>query len=221
MAVELPKDDALKIKKHILSQEEAQLLINEARINDDAMIFAFAVLSGLRLGEILALTHTDIDIENELINVNKTVGFLTIDGVFKPIVSSPKTENSTRKVPIMGILKPLLEKHIINEKSKHLRTGTPFSQNSILFSSTACTYLEGGNVRKRFKKLLDKLNIPQTSFHALRHSFCSGLSEKGVPLKTASMLMGHSSISITAELYTHASDLELKRGIERAEKGYY
>jgi len=220
LAVELPADKSVKPEKHILGRDEAQRLIDEARENPDAVIFAFAVLSGLRQGEILALKHSDIDFKAGKIHVNKTVDFLTIDGSFKPLVTVPKTQASIRTVPIMDALKPLLSTHIRREKEKHFKECTPWTLDSILFSSAKCTYIEGGNIRKRLKRLLKKLGIEPTSFHALRHSFCTLLAEQGVPLKTASMLMGHSSISITAKYYTHVDDAEKRRGIEKLSNAF-
>jgi integrase len=214
-AVEMPADKSVKKEKHIPTREEVQHLIDEARNNPDAIIFAFSALSGLREGETLALEHADIDMIAGAITVKKTVDFLTVDGVYTPVVSSPKTKNSNRTVPIMGALKPLLAAHIRREKEKHLKAGVKFAENSILFSSATCNYLDGSNLRKRFKRLLNKLNIEETTIHALRHSFCTLLAEQGVPLKTASMILGHSDISITARFYTHVDESEKKRGIEK------
>ena len=98
---------------------------------------------------------------------------------------------------------------------KHMQLGLPFSQDNILFSSDTCTYREGANLLKSLKRLCKRIGIEETTFHSLRHTFCTILAKQGVPLKTASVLMGHSNISITAKIYTHVDDTEMKKGIEK------
>jgi len=70
-------------------------------------------------------------------------------------------------------------------------------------------------VLKQFKRLCKRLDIEQATFHSLRHTFCTLLAKQGVPLKTASVLMGHSDIGVTAKVYTHVDDTEKKKGIEK------
>ena len=114
---------------------------------------------------------------------------------------------------MLGNLKPLLLSHIRAEKEKSLRLGTPFNKNNILFSSETGNYIEAQNLRTRFKRLLNKLQIEPVTVHTLRHSFCSILAENGVNLKTASELMGHADINTTLAIYTHVQNEEKKRGI--------
>ena len=213
-AVQLPKDKSVKVEPSVFTHEEIQKLVSAAKDSISLnFIFVFAEFTGMREGEILALTYGDIDMVGSIIHVNKTINFLKIDGVYQPLVTKPKTPESIRDIPIFNDIKPLLAAYIANEKEKHLRLGIPFSKDSILFSSVAGTYIEASNLRKRLKRLLNKLGIPQRNFHMLRHTFCSLLSEMGVPLKTASELMGHSDIAITAKTYTHTGMDEKKRAM--------
>lgn len=130
-------------------------------------------------------------------------------------MSTTKNNSSTRNVPILDNITKLLNIHIRKEREKHFRLGIPFSSESILFSSTSCAYLEASNVRKRLTRLYDRIGIEATTFHALRHTFCTLLAEMGVPLKNASVLMGHSDIAVTAKVYTHVDDNEKKKSIEK------
>ena len=109
----------------------------------------------------------------------------------------------------------MLKEHIRNCKEKHLRCGVPFSPDSLLFSSSTCTYREASNLVKQFKRLCGQLGIRKYTFHSLRHTFCTLLAKQGVPLKTASELAGHSNIALTAKVYTHVDDEERKKGIEK------
>lgn len=214
-AVELPVQKPKSGDNMALSKQDINTLIEAAKGNDDLFIFLFAMFTGLRLGELLALTHNDIDFETSIIQVSKTVSYMTINGKYGPIVGVPKTNSSIRQVPILEPLKEPLKNHMRNEKMKHLQLGILFTTDNMLFSSGVCTYRDGRNVRKTLVRAQKKLGMQQTSFHALRHSFCTLLAQMDVPLKTASVLMGHSNVSVTAQIYTHVDNQEMKKGIEK------
>jgi integrase len=205
--VKLPKNKQITDKsKPVLSKEDIAKIWGALEENRKYLIYVFALYTGLRQGEILALTHSDVDLDNQIVSVNKTVKM--IKGVNQ--VNNVKTKSGYRDVPIFDSLMPYLKEHIKSEKEKHLKLGIPFNDNSIFFSSTTCGYRDGRNLRRGWDRLQDKLNITRIKFHGLRHTFCTLLAEQGVPLKTASMIMGHSNINITAEYYTHV-DLEEKQ----------
>jgi len=213
--VKLPAKEKKSDTNTALIDSDINKLKVAAREDMSNFIFLFAVFTGLREGEILALRHKDIDMEAGTITVNKAMKFLSVDGVYQPVEGSTKTDSSIRTVPILGEIKRLLKTHIANEMAKHLKLGKPFSKDSILFSSSVCTYREAANVLKQFKRLCNRLEIEQATFHSLRHTFCTLLAKQGVPLKTASVLMGHSDIGVTAKVYTHVDDTEKKKGIEK------
>ena len=213
--VKLPAKEKATDTNAALSDSDIDKLKRATREDMSNFIYLFAVFSGLREGEILALRHKDIDMTAGTINVNKSMKFLTVNGAYQPVEGSTKTKSSIRTVPILPALKPFLKAHISNEMEKHFRLGIPFSKDKILFSSTVGTYREAANVLKQFKRLCNRLGIEQATFHSLRHTFCTMLAKQGVPLKTASVLMGHSDIGVTAKVYTHVDDTEKKKGIER------
>ena len=215
LAVELPRERAIKEKSYVLSKNDITKLIDTAKEHPDCFIFVFALFTGLRQGELLALTVGDIDLTEDAVSVNKTVSHLTVDGVYHAALSAPKTDSSVRVVPILGEVKGMLQRHVAIEREKHLALGLPFTDESILFSATTGEYVNASNLRKRWGKLCDRLGIPKMPFHGLRHCFCSLLSEAGVPLKTASDLMGHSNIAITAKIYTHSTEDMKKTGVEK------
>ena len=177
LAVVTPKERKIEEEKRIFCKDDIKKLLDDCESNGKSFIFAFLVLTGLRQGEALALTHNDIDLTTNVVKVNKSMKYLTVNGMYQPIVSTTKTTNSTREVPLLSELRPLLIKHIHNEKEKHTYLDTPFTGDSILFSSNACGYIEGSNLRLRFKRLLKRLNIEQVTVHVLRHTFCSILAE--------------------------------------------
>jgi len=213
LAVEPPKERKMLTRRSCLEKTDVEKIVAHVKENMEDFIFVFAVLTGLRQGEILALTHEDINVENGFITINKSVNYLTVDGVYQAVLSTTKTVGSIRQVPLLENLKPMLLAHMEAEREKHTKKGIKFSDRSILFSSESCRYVDGRNLRKRLQRLYNRLGIESTTFHGLRHTFCSVLAENGVNPKTTSELMGHSDTRTTLKIYTHVHKEEKKRGI--------
>ena len=174
------------------------------------------MFTGLRVGEATALTFRDINLSTNMISVNKSVGYLTIDGDYKPIVTTTKTKGSVREVPISPEIHRLLKRHMKLEQEKYSECGIPpFSQDNVLFSSTTCTYLNSRNVRRSWERLCKRLDIEETTVHALRHTFCSLLAANGVSIQAASELMGHSDIKTTLEIYTHLDVVHKRKAMTK------
>ena len=198
-------------KKSCLTGQEVQKIVKHAESCQETFIFVFAIFTGLRQGEILALTYNDI--KDWQISVNKTMYALTHEGRKQIICTSAKTHKSVRDVPFLKNLMSMYEAHVALEKEKHRECGIDFSKNSIVFSSSTCGYSCGRNLRRKLSKLLNYLEIEPTNFHGLRHTFCTNLAKNGVGLKTASLLMGHANPNITMNVYTHVQEDEMTQGI--------
>ena len=214
LAVQRPKDHKVINKKMNLTDEDIRKIVLYAQRHSEAFIFVFAIFTGLRQGEILALNYKDI--ENDFLNVNKTVHYLPENGQsgrHNYIISPAKTHKSIRQIPLFENILPMLRAHIDREKEKHCNRGVPFTSESILFSSQSCGYYNSRNLRKKLYRLYKHLDIEPTTFHGLRHTFCSVLARNGVNLKTASELMGHSNINTTLKIYTHVQKEEKQQGI--------
>ena len=214
LAVVKPKVRKIEVEKPTLEKDDLHKIITYAQSHANMFIFVFLAFTGLRQGEAMALTYNDIDFTKGIVRVNKSVGYLYIDGTYSPVVSSTKTTCSTREVPLLENLRQAFDSYIMHEKSKHEKLGVPFDKNSIVFSTDACSYIEAKNLRIRFHRLLKRLDIDIINIHALRHTFCSWLAENGVNIKTASELMGHADVNTTMKIYTHVQQEEKKRSIE-------
>lgn len=216
--IKKPKMDTTR--KDILTEDDIKLLKNTFKDNADNFVFEFALYTGMRQGEILALQHDDIDLKEKTIRVNKSIKAVTIidsdsNRHSELKLSAPKTQESNRILPLAPALVPPLQAHIRREKTKHLQLGVPFKGSSFLFSSQAATTpIRGDHLSERWKALQVSLGIKPIRFHGLRHTFCTLLAERGVPLKTASELMGHSNIGTTANIYTHVSKDEKIKAVE-------
>jgi integrase len=163
--------------------------------------------AGMRIGEVCALTWEDIDIDNGVISVNRTIQRIYVieDGNRRTelILDTPKTKNSIRDIPIskdlLRILKPF--KKIVNP--------------SFFVLTNDVKPTEPRTYRSYYKNLMATLNMPELKFHGLRHSFATRCIESNCDYKTVSVLLGHSNISTTLNLYVHPNMEQKKKAIEQ------
>lgn len=163
--------------------------------------------SGMRIGEVCALTWEDVDTDNGVIKIRRTIQRIyTIDeGGRKTelILDTPKTTNSIREIPmssdLLKMLKPI--KKIVN--------------NSFFVLTNEVKPTEPRTYRTYYKNLMKELGLPQLKFHGLRHSFATRCIESKCDYKTVSVLLGHSNISTTLNLYVHPNLEQKKKAIDQ------
>lgn len=162
--------------------------------------------AGLRIGEVCALQWDDVDISSGVIRVNKTIQRIyLVDGEEKYtelIIDKPKTKNSIREVPmtkdLLALVRPL--KKIV--------------RSDYYVLTNAATPTEPRTYRCYFNKLQQQLGLPKMRFHGLRHSFATRCIESKCDYKTVSVLLGHSNISTTLNLYVHPNLEQKKKCID-------
>lgn len=163
--------------------------------------------AGIRIGEICALTWDDIDTENGAIYIRKTIQriYIVENGYrhTELILDTPKTKNSIRDIPmnkdLLKMLKPI--KKIVN--------------NTFFVLTNDIKPTEPRTYRNYYKKLLLSLGIPELKFHGLRHSFATRCIESNCDYKTVSVILGHSNISTTLNLYVHPNMDQKKKCIDQ------
>lgn len=163
--------------------------------------------TGLRIGEICALKWSDINVTDGTITVSRTIERIyIIEGEKKHtelIINTPKTKNSCREIPmskeLLAMIKPL--KKVVNEDFY------------VLTNDERPT--EPRTYRNYYNGLMVKLDIPKLKYHGLRHSFATRCIEAGCDYKTVSVLLGHSNISTTLNLYVHPNMEQKKRCISK------
>ena len=200
------------IELPILSKVNQEKLMNHIINNFTFKNFGiFLTLStGMRIGEVCALKWSDFNIQKGTVSVQRTIERIYFVGNGKPytklIINTPKTKNSKREIPIskeiQRAIKSLIE--IVNPDYYIL------TNNSI--PTEPRTY------RNYFNKLLEQLDIPKLKFHGLRHSFATRCIESKCDYKTVSVLLGHSDIGTTLNLYVHPNDEQKRLCINRMEK---
>jgi integrase len=193
----------------VLSKSEQKIIMNHIKDNFTFRnLGIFICLSaGMRIGEICALSWEDIDIDKGIIKVRRTIQRIyvmeeTINRT-ELVFDVPKTQNSVRDIPIsidlLRILKPL--KKITN--------------NSFYVLTNDIKPTEPRTYRSYYKKLMKELGLPDLKFHGLRHSFATRCIESKCDYKTVSVLLGHSNVSTTLNLYVHPNLEQKKKCIDQ------
>lgn len=172
------------------------------------MLFVTAIDTGLRQGELFALTWEDIDFNNSCIRVSKSFKSVrNIDnGRYESITQTPKTSNAVRVVPMPEHLIPKLKQYKLQQKKLKFKLANLYEDNNLVFCNEFGKHLDSSNVRKKLKKILENIGLPDRRFHDLRHTFATRLFELGENPKTVQELLGHGNISITLDTYTHVLD---------------
>ncbi len=179
----------------------------KANFSFKALGIYLCLTTGLRIGEICALRWEDIDTQTGTLQVKRTIERIYIlNGEKKHtelVINDPKTPNSIREIPlsaeVLSLIKPLM---------KVVNTGFYVISND-------SKPIEPRTYRTYYKRLMKSLNIPAIKFHGLRHSFATRCIESNCDYKTVSVLLGHSDISTTLNLYVHPNMEQKKRCISK------
>lgn len=175
------KDEQHKIEQYIYEKKKTKLFG-----------ILLCLYTGLRIGELLALTWDDVDLQKGVISVSKSCHDGWKNGAYVKIVDTPKTLCSARVIP--------LPKQLLSKMKEHRK-------------QSAGEYVVGGrseygaqvrSYQKTFELLLKRLHIPHKGFHSLRHTFATRALECGMDVKTLSEILGHKNPTITLKRYAHS-----------------
>jgi integrase len=206
-AVTLPRDRTPRSEKPIYTEAELGKIVDSLPEHPKYFIYVFLAFTGLRIGEALALTLSDV--QGGVIRVTKSIRWLTLDGAYQPLITTAKTAAGCRDIPIMQALQPLLASHIE-------ALGSTYNPGGLLFPTDSGGYRERRNVQRALDRMLTALGIDADgrNLHLFRHTFCTMLARYDVPITTAQRLMGHSNIQMTAAIYSHASMADKRRAVD-------
>lgn len=187
-----PRSSEKKVECFSMSEQKKieQYIFN----NENTRFFGvlLCLYTGLRIGELLALEWSDIDMSKGELWVTKTCHYgKDENGVFGRITDIPKTKSSIRIIPIPKQLMLRLRE----AKKKSLSTHIVANGSSLIAIRS---------YQRSFASLLKKLNIPHRSFHSLRHTFATRALECGMDVKTLSEILGHKDPTVTLNRYVHS-----------------
>lgn len=198
LAVDKPKPEHKEV--HPLTVKEWDLLFAEAE-KESPQFFTLILLewaTGLRRSELLGLKWSDIDFEAGTLTVERAV----INGKDGPTISDTKTKQSKRTLTLPKDVLPVLDSHRRKQAPYRLKY-REWRDNNLVFPSSAGKALEPSVISRTFARVARKIGLKGVSFHKLRHDHASRLVMAGVHEKKVQAQLGHSSISITMDIYSH------------------
>ena len=212
----IPKNPATKLKKVAVQEKNVQALtVKEQKklidyclchIDDTRYLGIILTLAtGLRIGELLGLLWTNIDLRNKVINVDTTLIRLKNENGWYYERTKPKSITSKRMIPIPKFLYDILSFNKKNQVSKYV------------ISYNKC-FIKVRSYQDFYRSLLKKVGIKYVSFHALRHTFATRCVELGIDIKTVSELLGHKNATITLNRYSHSLYSTKRKAINKLAK---
>jgi len=189
---------------------ELSALVESSKAAGDrlACLWALAIHTGCRQGELLGLGWPDVDLDAGTLTVKRSlVGVRAC----VPQFGDPKSASSRRTISLSDEAIASLRAHRARQNQDRLAAGLNWVDNGLVFATHLGTPLLQRNVIRDFKASLERAGLPRAiRFHDLRHAHATLMLRAGVPLKVASSRLGHGSIAITADLYQHlAQDMDL------------
>ena len=197
----LPEYSANKIKRPKPKEKQVECFSawEQKKIEETALSakkdkyrgIILCLYTGLRIGELLALTWNDIDFEKSILSVTKTCHDGNENGKHIRIIDTPKTENSRRQIPLSKTLVKMLKE--MKKKSKC---------EFVIADGEKPVFIR--SYQRMFELFLKKLKLPHKGFHSLRHTFATRALECGMDVKSLSEILGHKNAMITLNRYAHS-----------------
>lgn len=197
-AVDQPKVQRHEIK--VMAEDDITQFLSEARKGDYYALFFLFLFTGLRRNEALALRWIDIDLLGLQLSVNRSMEFINNKITFKP----PKTGSSRRLIALTPSTAVTLRLHREAQNDVRQRTGlAPVNDTDLVFCHYNGTPLRPDSVTHAWIKLVRRCGLSGVRLHDARHSHASLLLKQGVHPKVVQERLGHASIAITLDIYSH------------------
>ncbi len=219
--ISFSKEETSERKKKYLTEEEVGELLDFVR-NSEVYRRYYSLLvtfieTGMRCGEIFALTWNDIDFAKKDISVNKTLQYAPRDGKYTYVMNSPKTQSSLRKIPmtanVFTVLKTMRDEQFQKGKFScslqtysgfcfFLKSGMPYNERNLM------THLN--SIVQAHNTKIKGIPLPHLTPHMFRHTTATLARKNNVDAKTVSSILGHENLSTTLNVYTDVTE-EMKR----------
>ena len=212
--VRKPKSTKKTKKIRALTLDEQKKLVEVIR-NENvryAEQMLISMFTGMRMGEINALSVNDLNLDFNFINIDKTISKGEHGEAF--VNDTAKTENGNRQIPINETVRPVIEKIISEYKA---------TDDNVLFHTSAGTLIATSVVNTEFRRIVNKYGIQDKtvkgdlSLHSLRHTYATRCIESGMPPKVLQHLMGHSDIKVTLDTYADVFDNFQSVSVEKSD----
>jgi integrase len=202
--VTIPRNAQRSEVARALTAQQALHLLKVSRGHPLEAFITLALVTALRHGELMALHWQEVDLERKCLSIKWTVAYIRGRGY---IQSDPKSKKSTRAIQLPGFVVDALLCHREQQQKQRLKAGDRWEENDLVFSNRNGRFRRSDYDLKLFHKLLEKHGLPRIRIHDLRHSAASLLIlVLKMPPKLVQDLLGHSSLDMTMNIYTHADE---------------
>ncbi|MGH2479582.1 MAG: tyrosine-type recombinase/integrase, partial [Ktedonobacteraceae bacterium] len=202
--VTIPRKQMVPEVGRALTAEQALHLLKASSGHSLEALITLALVTALRHGELMALRWQNVDLEGMRLSIQWTVAYDWKEGY---IESDPKSKKSRRSVQLPRFVVKALLRHREKQREQKRKAGDRWEENDLVFSNRDGRYLSPGNTSRRFRKILEQAGLPRIRIHDLRHSAASLLIiVLKMPPKLVQELLGHSTLDMTMDIYTHADE---------------
>lgn len=197
--VDAPRRENREI--HPLTEEQSGRLLRAAIDDRLYALYALALATGMRLGELLGLTWADVNWEGGALHVRQQATRTKGRGL---ALVAPKTARSRRTIVVPAAVLVTLRAYRDRQSLERQASGDQWEDHDLVFPNVRGKLLERPNLQRRsFKPLLERAGLPDIRFHDLRHTHATLLLTKGVNPKVVQERLGHATVSITLDVYSH------------------
>ena len=166
-------------------------------------LYKFLLATGCRINEALALSWSDIDLDNAIVHITKTLNY-------NQELNSPKSKSSYRDIDIDQATVSMLKQYRLRQTMEAWKIG---KSENIVFSDFIHEYPNNRTLQTRFRTHFKRANVTNIGFHGFRHTHASLLLNSGIPYKELQHRLGHSTLSMTMDIYSHLSKENAKKAV--------
>lgn len=210
-AAKIKRPGVPRVEARYLTVAEVAVLLEAAKDSRYVPLMRLLVATGLRRGEALALRWQDVDLTNGVLRVRGTLS--RIGGQL--VIGEPKTERSRRDVPLSPATVAMLRALKVGQTAERLKAGSLWVDSGHVFTTEEGQPRDPRGALRAISTIAKAAGLEKVGLHTLRHSAATAMLEAGVPLRTVSELLGHSSVAVTGDVYGHVSTEGARSAVER------
>ena len=196
--------------KHFENPELKKFLVyldnldsNRYRYYYEVTLYKFLLATGCRINEALALSWSDIDLDGAIVHITKTLN-RDLE------INSPKSKASYRDIDIDQATISMLRQYKLRQTKEAWKIG---QRESVVFSDFIHEYPCSSKLKRRLQTHFKRADVPNIGFHGFRHTHASLLLNSGIPYKELQHRLGHSTLSMTMDIYSHLSKENAKKAV--------
>lgn len=182
----------------VLSMKQVNVFLSEAKKYPSYALYHLAIVTGMRMGELLGLRWSDLDWEAGSIEIRRQRQYVPGEGI---TLVEPKTRSGKRTILLGQNTMQTLRQHKLEQEA--LQASGKWKDMDLIFPNSVGKPGDASNIRQEYNKILNNAGIPRIRFHDLRHTAASILLNHNIPVIVVSHILGHSKPSVTLDLYGH------------------